>query len=65
LNFLDFPEGVGEAPTPKWEMQAMARVIDREKRKADPTFKGAFHEKKRKPGSSSSGRKRRSRRRPS
>lgn len=65
LNFLDFPEGVGEVPTPKWEMQAMARVIDREKKKADPTFKGAFHEKKRKPGSSSSGRKRRSRRRPS
>ena len=43
---------------------AMARAIDREKRKADPTFKGAFHEKKRKPGPSkgrSTGRKKRRR----
>ena len=49
------PEGVEELPTPKWEAQAMARAIDREKRKADPTFKGAFHEKKRKPGGGKDG----------
>jgi len=48
LDFRPMPEGVAEVATPKWEAQAMARSIDREKRKADPTFKGAFHEKKRK-----------------
>ena len=49
--------------TPPWEAKAMARTIDFQKRKADPTYKGAFHEKKRKPSSSkgkkASGRKRR------
>ena len=49
--------------TPPWEAKAMARTIDFQKRKADPTYKGAFHEKKRKPASSkgkkASGRKRR------
>ena len=49
--------------TPPWEAKAMARTIDFQKRKADPTYKGAFHEKKRKSSSSkgkkSSGRKRR------
>ena len=48
LDFHSMPDGVEEVATPKWEAQAMARSIDREKRKADPTFKGAFHEKKRK-----------------
>jgi ATP-dependent RNA helicase RhlE len=28
------------------ESQAIAREIDRQKRKADPTFKGAFHDRK-------------------
>lgn len=50
LDFKSMPEGVEEVATPKWEAQAMARSIDREKRKADPNFKGAFHEKKRTPG---------------
>lgn len=50
LLFNPSPEALEEAPTPKWEAQAMARAVDREKRKADPSFKGAFHEKKRKPG---------------
>lgn len=59
LNFQGVPDGVEVVGTPKWEAQAMARAIDREKRKADPTFKGAFHEKKRKPfkkGKNASGR---------
>lgn len=51
------PVEVAEAPTPRWEAQAMARAIDREKRKADPTFKGAFHEKKRKPGAGQAGKR--------
>ena len=66
LDFQLMPEGVAEVPTPKWEAQAMARAIDREKRKADPTFKGAFHDKKRKPPGSrnrKSGGKGRSKRR--
>ena len=49
--------------TPPWEAKAMARTIDFQKRKSDPTYKGAFHEKKRKSSSSkvkkTSGRKRR------
>lgn len=49
LPLLPLPAEVKVEPTPRWEAQAMARSIDREKRKADPTFKGAFHEKKRKP----------------
>ena len=43
--------------TPPWEAKAMARTIDFQKRKADPTYKGAFHEKKRK-SSSSKGKRR-------
>jgi len=31
------------------EFQEMARAIDEQRKKADPTFKGAFHEKKKKP----------------
>lgn len=66
LDMASLPEGIEEVPTPRWEAQAMARAIDREKRKADPTFKGAFHEKKRKPfqragGSGSKGRSSRGR----
>ena len=49
--------------TPPWEAKAMARTLDFQKRKADPSYKGAFHEKKRKSSSSkgkkASGRKRR------
>ena len=54
---------VERTETPPWEAKAMARTLDFQKRKADPTYKGAFHEKKRKPSSSkakkNSGRKRR------
>ncbi|WP_129714490.1 DEAD/DEAH box helicase [Pedobacter sp. SYP-B3415] len=40
------PEGVFVEETPFDERQAMAREIDAQKRKEDPDFKGAFHEKK-------------------
>ncbi len=60
LTMSSLPEGISIESTPRWEAQAMARAIDREKRKADPTFKGAFHEKKRKPNSNrSQGKKKR------
>ena len=60
LSIAPLPENITVEPTPKWEAQAMARAVDREKRKADPNFKGAFHEKKRKPSPSrNKGKKRR------
>jgi ATP-dependent RNA helicase RhlE len=40
------PEGVEIFPTPFEEEQAMAREIDQQRRREDPTFQGAFHEKK-------------------
>ena len=40
------PQGVEIAKTDFTEAQVMAREIDRQKRKENPEFKGAFHEKK-------------------
>ena len=40
------PQEVEIAKTDFDEAQAMAREIDRQKRKENPEFKGAFHEKK-------------------
>ena len=42
----ELPEEVEIAPTPVDERQDMLREIDNQKRKEDPTFLGAFHEKK-------------------
>ena len=42
------PKGVVVEETSAEEQQSQNREIDRQKRKADPTFKGAFHESKRK-----------------
>ena len=42
------PASVEVEDTPFEESQLMAKQIDAQKRKEDPTFKGAFHEKKRK-----------------
>ncbi|GAA4420472.1 ATP-dependent RNA helicase RhlE [Nibrella viscosa] len=44
------PEGVAITPTPFDEQQAMLREIDEQRKKEDPTFQGAFHEKKQHPG---------------
>jgi ATP-dependent RNA helicase RhlE len=46
---LALPPEIEIAETPPWEAKSMARTIDFQKRKADPTYKGAFHEKKRRP----------------
>lgn len=43
---LGLPDGLEITPTPKEEQQEMLREIDAQKRKEDPTFQGAFHEKK-------------------
>ncbi len=45
------PKEVEVTKTPFAEQQAIALEIDRQKRKDDPEFKGAFHEKKGKKGS--------------
>ncbi|MGD9929156.1 MAG: DEAD/DEAH box helicase [Mangrovibacterium sp.] len=45
----DIPGEVEIADTPKPERQDQLREIDRQKRLEDPEFKGAFHEKKRRP----------------
>ena len=42
------PKEVEIEETDYEESQLIARSIDIQKRKADPTFKGAFHEKKKK-----------------
>jgi len=47
---LELPEDLEILATKKEENQDQLREIDRQKRAADPTFKGAFHEKKHKPG---------------
>jgi ATP-dependent RNA helicase RhlE len=46
----NLPDEVEVTKTPFAEQQAMAQSIDRQKRKDDPEFKGAFHEKKRNKG---------------
>lgn len=45
------PEGVEITPTPFDEQQDMLRELDEQRKKEDPTFQGAFHEKKQQPGS--------------
>ncbi len=52
LPVLEIPEEVEIPPTPKPEHQEQMREIDRQKKLEDPTYKGAFHEKKRRPGES-------------
>lgn len=43
---IPIPRDVEQVETPKEEQQDMLREIDEQRRKDDPTFKGAFHEKK-------------------
>jgi ATP-dependent RNA helicase RhlE len=47
---LELPEDLEIIPSKKEESQDQLREIDRQKRVEDPTFKGAFHEKKNIPG---------------
>lgn len=42
----EVPEAVVIEPTPFAESQQMKRDIDQQRRKEDPSFKGAFHDKK-------------------
>ena len=51
---LPLPDGVEWVTTPFDERQSQLREIDEQKRRADPTFQGAFHEKKKRPHMSAS-----------
>jgi ATP-dependent RNA helicase RhlE len=42
----DLPEEVEVTETPFDEQQIMLRVVDEQRKKVDPTFQGAFHDKK-------------------
>ncbi|MCE2847149.1 MAG: DEAD/DEAH box helicase [Sphingobacteriales bacterium] len=42
----DWPQGIGRPETLYEEKQAMLREIDQQRRKENPKFKGAFHEKR-------------------
>lgn len=46
IPVFDIPQEVFVEETPYEERQAIAREIDTQKRKENPEFKGAFHEKK-------------------
>lgn len=46
ISLLAIPENVFIDDTPYEERQSMAREIDQQKRRDNPGFKGAFHEKK-------------------
>ena len=46
IKVLKIPEEVEVCNSTYDEKQAFAREIDRQKRKEDPSYKGAFHEKK-------------------
>jgi ATP-dependent RNA helicase RhlE len=63
----ELPEEVEIASTPHDERQDMLREIDNQKRKEDPTFLGAFHEKKHtfRPSMKSPGKNQKAGRRPS
>lgn len=52
----EIPEGVEIPATPKEELINMLREIDNQKRKDNPEFKGAFHEKKKHSFSTQKGR---------
>ena len=48
IRKLEAPEHLKWHETPRNEKQLQARAIDREMRKRDPLYKGAFHERKKK-----------------
>lgn len=48
IPVLEIPSDIDIAETPFEEQQVILREIDEQKKKADPTFQGAFHEKKKK-----------------
>ncbi len=56
LEEIEAPESLESFDTPRHERQMQAREIDREMRKRDPNYRGAFHEKKKKGSKTTSSR---------
>ncbi len=48
VAMASLPEGVEVVPTEREEAQAQARTIDLQRQREDPTYRGAFHPKKKK-----------------
>ena len=63
ITEVPIPDCVQIEETPIYEAKDMARDIDAQKRRADPSFKGAFHEKKHNKHKSKSRQQRSARRR--
>lgn len=61
IPLKSMPESIAIADTPFEEKQEMAMEIDRQKRREDPNYKGAFHDKKQDYSKDTSQRKRRRR----
>jgi ATP-dependent RNA helicase RhlE len=59
IPLLNVPDQVEMVPTEKEEAQDIARDMDMLRRRKDPDFKGAFHDKKERPKSKKSRKKRR------
>lgn len=49
IEIEHLPSGIYEEDTPFLEQQDMLRAVDDQRKREDPEFKGAFHEKKHKP----------------
>jgi ATP-dependent RNA helicase RhlE len=47
ISLLQLPESIEVFPTSKTELKEMEMEIDVQKRREDPSYKGAFHQKKR------------------
>jgi ATP-dependent RNA helicase RhlE len=60
---IDLPADIEVTETPREENQEMEREIDKQKRRENPDFKGAFHEKKRPPAARKKSHSRKGRRR--
>lgn len=57
IAILPLPEEILLEETPFLEQQDMLRAVDDQRKREDPDFKGAFHEKKRRPGQAAAGKK--------
>ncbi len=51
IQLMDIPEQVVVVPTEFDEKQEYLREIDRQRKLDDPSYKGAFHKKKKAPSS--------------
>ena len=57
IEILPLPDGMLIEDTPFLEQQDMLRAVDDQRKREDPDFKGAFHEKKRRPGQQAASKK--------